>query len=74
MEEAGVYESEDEMLTEEQLEVREKAGMIRAEKAIIRHKHRLNKHRFVPFTIKHFSPKFTKFIRLNSWNLFFWLD
>jgi len=45
LEEAGVYESEDEMLTEEQLEVREKAGMIRAEKAVIRHKHRLNKHR-----------------------------
>ena len=62
MEEAGVYESEDEMLTEEQLEVREKAGMIRAEKAIIRHKHRLNKHRFVHLQLNIF--------RLNLRNLF----
>ncbi|KAL5259195.1 hypothetical protein ACHWQZ_G009599 [Mnemiopsis leidyi] len=45
LEEAGVYESEDENLTEEQMEIREKAGLIRKEKAIIRHKHRLNKHR-----------------------------
>jgi len=44
LEEAGVYESEDENLTEEQKDIREKAGLIRKEKAIIRHKHRLNKH------------------------------
>ena len=45
LEEAGVYESEDENLTEEQVEVREKAQLIRREKSVIRHKHRLNKHR-----------------------------
>jgi len=45
LEEAGVYESEEENLTEEQMEIREKAGLIRKEKALIRHKHRLNKHR-----------------------------
>jgi len=45
LEEAGVYESEDENLTEEQVEIREKAGLIRKEKAVIRHNHRLNKHR-----------------------------
>ena len=46
LEEAGVYESEDENLTEEQVEIREKAGLIRKEKAVIRHNHRLNKHRY----------------------------
>lgn len=45
LEEAGVYESEEENLTEEQIEIREKAGLIRKEKAVIRHQHRLNKHR-----------------------------
>ena len=49
LEEAGVYESEDENLTEEQKDIREKAGLIRKEKAIIRHKHRLNKHRYLFF-------------------------
>lgn len=45
LEEAGVYASEEENLTEEQKEIRGKAGLIRKEKAVIRHKHRLNKHR-----------------------------
>ena len=45
LEEAGVYASDDEELTEEQTVIREKAGLIRKEKAIIRSKHRLNKHR-----------------------------
>ena len=45
LEEAGVYASEEEDLTEEQKEIRGKAGLIRKEKAVIRHKHRLNKHR-----------------------------
>ena len=48
LEEAGVYELEEENLTEEQKDVREKAGLIRTEKAVIRHKHRLNKHRSGP--------------------------
>ena len=45
LEEAGVYDSENEELTEEQKEIREKAALIRKEKAVIRHTHRLNKHR-----------------------------
>jgi len=45
LEEAGVYASEDEELTEEQVDVRQKAGLIRKEKAVIRDRARLNKHR-----------------------------
>jgi nucleolar GTP-binding protein len=45
LEEAGVYESEEENMTEEQKEIMNKAHLIRKEKAVIRHQHRLNKHR-----------------------------
>ena len=47
LEEAGVYESEEENMTEEQVDIREKAKRIRKEKSVIRHNHRLNKHRYL---------------------------